>query len=102
MIDLFIQYLPEIVMVLTILAPLLPTSIMKVLTDRKVTRMLNAFKVEQEGLRTTASVYQFDAQRLSLQLQHVEEHNIDLKVIMKNQEIICRQLGIKPITKEDL
>lgn len=102
MFDLFIQYLPEIVMILSILAPLLPTSIMKVLTDRKVTRMLNAFKVEQEGLRTTASTYQFDAQRLSLQLQHVEEQNIDLKVIMKNQEIICRQLGIKPITKEDL
>ena len=102
MIDLFIQYLPEIIMVLSILAPLLPTSIMKVLTDRKVSRMLNAFKVEQEGLRTTASNYQFDAQRLSLQLQHVEEHNIDLKLIIKNQELICRQLGIKPITKEDL
>lgn len=102
MIDLFIQYLPEIVMILSILAPLLPTSIMKVLTDRKVTRMLNEFKVEQEGLRSTASNYQFDAQRLSLQLQSVEEHNIDLKVIMKNQELICRQLGIKPITKEDL
>ena len=101
MIDLFIQYLPEIIMVLSILAPILPTIIVKILSDSRTRALLDNFKVEQTNLRMSASAYKADVERLTLELQRLEEMKKDIHLLARDIELIGRQVGIKPRVKED-
>ena len=101
MIDLFIQYLPEIIMVLSILAPMLPTIIIKILSDSRTRALLDTFKVEQTNLRMSATAYKADVERLTLELQRLEQMKKDLSLLATDIELIGRQLGIKPRVKEE-
>ena len=101
MIDLFIQYLPEIIVVLSILAPTLPTIIIKILSDSRTRALLDTFKVEQANLRTSASAYKADVERLTLELQRLDQMKKDLSLLATDIELIGRQLGIKPRVKEE-
>ena len=101
MIDLFIQYLPEIIMVLSILAPMLPTIIIKIMSDTRTRALLDTFKVEQGNLRMSATAYKADVERLTLELQRLDQMKKDLSLLATDIELIGRQLGIKPRVKEE-
>jgi len=96
------MYLPEIMVVLGVLAPTLPAIITKVVSDVRTKRLLQTFKEQQTKLTNTSSSYQVDVARLEMNLKRIEESVTTIDQMAVEIDAIRAALGIrKPIPPKE-
>lgn len=97
-IEMLEMYLPEILVVLGVLVPTLPTIITKVVSDVRTKRMLEIFKEQQSKLTNTASNYQVDVARLEMNIKNLEESAKTVEQMAVEIDAIRAALGIRKPT----
>lgn len=88
-------YLPEILTVLGILIPTLPTIITRITSDARVSRMLSTFKADQSRLSDVASKQTVDVGRLAMNVDKLDKRLELIENMAEDMALIRRQLGIK-------
>lgn len=95
------MYLPEIMIVLGVLIPTMPTLITKVVSDVRTKRLLATFKEQQSKLTTTASKYTVDVGRLEMNIEKLENLPQAVEEMKADIDMIRSALGIrKPTNRE--
>lgn len=95
------MYLPEILVVLGVLVPTMPTLITKVVSDVRTKRLLATFKEQQSTLTTTATKYTVDVGRLEMNIEKLESLPADVESLKEDIELIRAALGIRKPTRKE-